>query len=317
MLEIYVAQDKTGDFVTITEAVNSVPYGTTATIFIAAGVYCEKIFCEKKNLILIGAGTDQTVLTWNDGGKQPHCDGRKKGTFRSYSIFLGGEHITVKNLTISNTAGDGRIVGQAIAAYVDADTAYFENVHLLGRQDTLFCAPLPLQEREENGFLGPRHLTARKATAQYYKNCFISGDVDFIFGGADAVFDTCEIFSYNRDSAVNGYVAAPCTPAQGIGFIFINCHFTSNCPPHSVYLARPWRSLAKAAFLNCCLDAHIHSQGFAGWGDVLKAEPETTFVECESSGAGACSARVAWAAACVDKAALLANIKHIKKAVLL
>ncbi len=125
-------------------------------------------------------------------------DGSKRGTFRSYTAFFGGGRVCVKNMTIKNSAGDGRVVGQAVAVYADADLCLFENVELTGCQDTLFCAPLPVSARQKNGFMGPRLLTKRRLTKQYYKNCHITGDVDFIFGGADAVFDDCEIICNDR-----------------------------------------------------------------------------------------------------------------------
>jgi pectinesterase len=89
-------------------------------------------------------------------------------------------------------------VGQAVAVYADADVCLFENVEMNGCQDTLFCAPLPRAERQKNGFMGPRVMTERRLTRQYYKNCIITGDVDFIFGGADAVFDDCRILCNDR-----------------------------------------------------------------------------------------------------------------------
>ena len=108
----------------------------------------------------------------------------------------------------------------------------FENVKMTGCQDTLFCAPLPVSARQQNGFMGPRMMTERRLTRQYYKNCEITGDVDFIFGGADAVFDdcfiTCNDRMYGRSAAgsgqagvdkdqidvseriINGYITAAC-----------------------------------------------------------------------------------------------------------
>ena len=97
----------------------------------------------------------------------------------------------MEDLTIANDAGPGSAVGQAIAAYVDAEKAVFRRVRLLGNQDTLFCAPLPEAEREKDGFLGPRKFAPRRPSAQYYQSCEIAGDIDFIFGGADALFEQC------------------------------------------------------------------------------------------------------------------------------
>lgn len=86
----------------------------------------------------------------------------------------------MRDLTIENDAGPGAKVGQAVAAYVDCAHTLFENVRLLGNQDTLFCAPLPEKEREKDGFLGPGRFAPRRPTAQYYRHCEIAGDIDFI-----------------------------------------------------------------------------------------------------------------------------------------
>ena len=167
MLTINVAPDGSGQFTTISEAVLAVPYDCPAVIRIAPGIYREKLVCEKKDITLAGAGMDATRLVWNDGGKLPHPDGRPTHTFRSYTAFFGGGSVTVEDLTIANDAGPGSAVGQAIAAYVDAEKAVFRRVRLLGNQDTLFCAPLPEAEREKDGFLGPRKFASRRPSAQY------------------------------------------------------------------------------------------------------------------------------------------------------
>ena len=155
VLKITVQRDGTGDFTTISEAVQAVPYECEAEIEIGPGIYREKLVCEKQNITLRGAGADQTRVVWGDGGKLPHPDGRPTHTFRSYTAFFSGENLTVEDLTIENDAGPGAQVGQAVAAYVDSARAVFRRVKLLGNQDTLFCAPLPEKEREKDGFLGP------------------------------------------------------------------------------------------------------------------------------------------------------------------
>jgi len=300
MLEIHVGKTE-GDYHTIQEAVDAVPYDTAAVIHIASGIYEEKVFCEKKDITLSGDGSDNTVITWHEGALDIHPDGAKRGTFRTPTLFLGGEKAVIKNLTIKNTAGDGRIAGQALALYADSDKVFAENVVLDAHQDTLFAAPLPFAERQKNGFLGPRMLTPRKMTRQYYKNCCIIGDVDFIFGGADAVFEGCEVINRDREHAimedgsdksdkdqigktdtfVNGYVTAPCGLKEGIGFIFVDCfiHGQKGCGKETVFLGRPWREEAKASFINCRYDESISPYRFSGWGGITKDEPETTFAE--------------------------------------
>ena len=183
MLTITVAQDGSGDFASIAEAVLAVPYEEEALVQVGPGLYREKLICEKRCITLRGAGADRTRLVWGDGGKLPHKDGRPTHTFRSYTAFFSGGTLCVEDMTIENDAGPGAQAGQAVAAYVDSARAVFRRVKLLGNQDTLFCAPLPEKEREKDGFLGPRGLAPRRPTAQYYTECEIAGDIDFIFGG--------------------------------------------------------------------------------------------------------------------------------------
>ena len=166
MLTITVAQDGSGDFSTISEAVLAVPYELEAEVRIGPGSYREKLICEKRRITLRGAGAEATRLVWADGGRLPPPDGRPTHTFRSYTAFFSGEWVTVEDMPIENAAGPGSEVGQAVAAYVDSQQAVFRRVRLLGNQDTLFCAPLPETEREKDGFLGPRKLAPRRPSAR-------------------------------------------------------------------------------------------------------------------------------------------------------
>ena len=302
-----------GDYSTIQEAIEAVPFEESASILIGEGVFREKLFCEKKDIIFVGAGIDRTVIDYDDYANEVMEDGTKRGTFRSYTAFFGGKRVTVRDMTIRNSAGDGRVVGQALAVYADADICFFENVELNGCQDTLFCAPLPRAERQKNGFKGPRSMTDRRLTMQYYKNCIITGDVDFIFGGADAVFDNCTItcndrihspesvrgsFEDKSDAAgaaggldkdqidvterpVNGYITAACGRREDLGFVFRNCTVTgaAGCEMGSVFLGRPWREEARTVFLNCSCDAAIAPERFSGWGGITRDEPDTFYGE--------------------------------------
>ncbi len=295
-MELYVKKQG-GDYSTITEAINAVPYEEEAIIHIGEGIFREKLFCEKRDITFIGEGEGSTIIEYGDGAFDEMEDGTKRGTFRSYTAFFGGKKCVVKNLTIKNTAGPGEIKGQAIAVYADAERCFFENVRMLGCQDTLFCAPLPVNERQKNGFFGPRAFTPRIKTKQYYKNCEIHGDVDFIFGGADAVFDDCIIQCNNRykdekaggavkdgstaERRINGYITAASGLKDGLGFVFRNCTIKGEegCRKASVFLGRPWREEAKTVFLNCRMDETIAPERFSGWGTVDKDEPDTFYGE--------------------------------------
>ena len=287
MLTITVARDGSGDFATIGEAVLAVPYDLPAEILIGPGTYREKLVCEKQTITLKGAGMGKTRLVWGDGGKLPHGDGRPTHTFRSWTAFFSGGLVTVEDMTIEIDAGPGSQAGPAIAAYVDSQRAIFRRVRLLGSQNTLFCAPLPDKEREKDGFLGPRVFAPRRPSAQYYQGCEIAGDIDFIFGGADALFEQCILRSVDNDTvACRGYVTAPSTAPDGLGFVFWDCDFVSDCPAGSVYLGRPWRPSGKTAVLECRLGKHIAPAGFCAWNGRSDWD-KSTFAEEGNTGPGA------------------------------
>lgn len=262
---------------------------TNIVIEIAPGTYKEKLVITTPNLTLKGIAdnADNTILTYNDYALAIHDDGIKYGTFRSYSVFIDADNVTFMNLTIENSSGSGTKVGQAVALYADGNNLCFENCRLLGHQDTLFTAPLPPCAYEINGFRGPKEFAPRRDGRHLYKGCYICGDVDFIFGSASAYFEDCEIFSLKRDSEICGYITAPSTPeGNEIGYIFNNCRFTSDCPPGSVYLGRPWRDFAKVVIMNSFLDSHIHKEGWHDWNKP-HSHATTFFAEYNNNGPGA------------------------------
>ena len=291
-----VGKNGTGNFETITEAVESIPADAdAAVIWIKNGIYREKLFVRRKNLLLIGESRENTILTWQDGAYFPHPDGGKFGTFRSYTAYLGGGKIGVKNMTVRNTAGCDDIAGQSIAVYADAEFARFENVSFESRQDTLFLAPLPAAPRTPGSFVGPGDGFPRRACRDYLENCRIVGDVDFIFGGAEAAFSHCTIISLNRGKKVNGYITAASTPdSQKFGFLFERCELLSDCSANTVYLGRPWRKSAQVSFLDCRMGNHIKNDGWVLWTLDSGEEKTVRFSEYACTGEGASGKRPAW-----------------------
>ena len=259
MMRIIVSKDNKGDYSSIQEALNAIPYDEKGELIIKEGVYNEKLFSDKRDLTIKGEGN--VVITHGDGAREILSDGRKRGTFRTYTAFFSGKKLRLENLTIENSAGSGKKVGQALALYLGAEESVLEDVVLKGYQDTLFLSPLPDSEREERGFYGPRYLCKRKKTSLTYLGGRIEGSVDFIFGGGDAFFKETEIVSVEE-----GYVTAPSGKKDWDGMVFDSCRFTSTFPEkESVYLMRPWRDEGKAIFRNCTFGAHINTKGFSPW----------------------------------------------------
>lgn len=301
-----VATDGSGDYTTIQAAIDAIPDYPEAKweIRIKSGVYVEKLDIEKPMVHLIGEGAEQTVITYDDYALKTFPNGELYHTFHSYTVFVGSDDFTAEGLSFVNSAGPGKVVGQALAIYVDGDRAAFRNCRFIGHQDTIFTGPLPEQPLDRSFFGGPRDGAERRKLRQYYESCYIEGDVDFIFGSATAVFKDCEIFSKVRVSGadqvqeeVQGYVTAASTPEDvKYGYVFIDCDLTSNAPPESVYLGRPWRNYAKVCFLKCWIGAHVKQEGWHNWNKT-DAESTVVFAEYNSSGPGKAQAggRVPWA----------------------
>lgn len=241
-------------------------------VLVAPGEYRERVEIHRPYVTLVGETADSVRIVGSLGAKMPSGDGSgidgKLGTFRTYTVLVDADDVRLENLTIVNDAGDGREVGQAIALYADGDRLVVDACCITGRQDTLFLGPLPPREVKPGGFIGPKQFAPRRVGRQYFRRCRIEGDVDFIFGGACAYFEGCEIRSLSRNMDVNGYVTAASTPeGEPYGFVFHGCSFTAaqDVAPDSVYLGRPWREWAQTVLIDCWLGQHIKREGWWDW----------------------------------------------------
>lgn len=281
---ITVAKDNSGDFNSIQQAVDSIPAGTPETIYIKKGIYKERVEVRKNNISFVGESTDDTIITESYYARMIMPDGSKRGTFRSYTFFVYADNFTATNLTFENAAGFGDEFGQAIAVYAEGDNITFRNCKILGHQDTLFTGPLPMKEKQPGGFTGPTIDGTRRVVHQLYEDCYIAGEIDFIFGSATAYFKNCTLFALNRNQEINAYYTAPSTyEGQAFGYVFESCTFTGNCPPKSVALSRPWRIHAKTVLLNCSYSDQIIDEGFTDWN---KPESHETVYYAEYNGHG-------------------------------
>lgn len=276
--DFVVAQDGSGNFTTVQEALNAVPdfRKVTTTIFIKNGIYKEKLnLSPSKHMVtLIGESVSKTILTYDDWAQKKNFFGEEKGTSGSSSFYVYGPQFTAQNITFQNTAGP---VGQAVALFVAGDKARFINCRMLGFQDTLY--------------------TYGYASRQYYYKCYIEGTVDFIFGSSTAVFEDCEIFCKKA-----GYVTAASTPdSTKYGYVFFNTRIYGDAPEGSFYLGRPWRPYAKTVFINCDLGKQIKPEGWHNWNKP-DAEKTSFYAEYQSKGAGSNSdARVKWSHQLTEK----------------
>ena len=280
---IVVSRDGTGNFRTLQEAIESARafMDYTVTIYVKNGVYKEKVIVPSwvENIDIIGEDRDKTIITYDD-----HANINKMGTFRTYTVKVEGSDITFKNLTIENNAAQ---LGQAVALHTEGDRLKFINCRILGNQDTIY--------------------TGAKFTRLYFKDCYIDGTTDFIFGPSTALFEDCIIHSKR-----NSYVTAASTPKEAkYGYVFKHCKLTAEPGVDKVYLGRPWRPYAYTLFIECELGKHIVLAGWHNWGKQSNEET-ARYMEYKTTGEGAnASERVAWSKQLIKKEAEAVTVDAI------
>ena len=250
---------------TVQAAINAAPAGTAqkrTRILIKPGTYAEqiKVQKDKRFISLIGQGArpEDVVLTFNLSAKSTIPGGAAVGTGGSSSTSISANDFVAENLTFANSTPPK--IAQAVAIRPQADRLAFKNCRFIGFQDTLY----PCVGR------------------QYYKDCFITGTVDFIFGDATAVFDHCTINSSDR-----GYLTAPSTGEKTKhGFVFLDCTLTATDAaakqPSGVYLGRPWRPFGAVTFVRCKMGPHIYATGWDNWRNAAN-EATARFAEFGST----------------------------------
>lgn len=233
-------------------------------------------------LSLIGESKENTIITYDDFFNKINLG--RNSTFYTPTLTVEAADFFGSNLTIQNTAGS---VGQAIALSVVANNAMITNCNILGNQDTLF--------------------TSGEGNKNYFKDCFISGTTDFIFGSATVLFENCVLYSKS-----NSFITAASTP-KGIefGFVFLNCKLTADATVTEEYLGRPWRIFAKTVFINCEMGKHIKAEAWSNWSKVA-AEQTVFYAEYSCFGEGyKPKERVKWAQQLSKEEAKKYTIKNI------
>ncbi|MBO0356861.1 T9SS type A sorting domain-containing protein [Hymenobacter sp. BT186] len=252
--DVVVAKDGTGNYTTVQAAINAAPTGRTAlyTIFIKNGKYREKITVpsNKPFLQLVGESVANTILTYGDGASDPLPGGGTVGTQNSASFTVNAPDFSALNITFVNSYGDGT---QAVAVLLNADRAAFKNCRFLGNQDTLYT----------KGSGTPRH---------YFRDCYIDGNVDFIFGSSVALFENCVVYAKARTTAGSSFITAANTPpGQAYGYVFKKTKLPANTGGTLYFLGRPWQNSTgssplannKTVFINSTMGAGLIQP--AGW----------------------------------------------------
>ncbi|WP_211116359.1 pectinesterase family protein [Glycomyces buryatensis] len=233
---VYVDAAGKGDFTTVQAAVDAATAGTT--VVLAAGEYRERVTVPSSlaDLTFIGATDDpeDVVIVYDLAAGSPDPDdpdGGTVGTSGSTTVQLNGPGFTARCVTFANDwlrADHPEVTGtQAVACKVQGDRSAFYRCRFLGHQDTLYA----------------NSPSGSSVARQYYRQCHIEGDVDFIFGRGTAVFDRCEIHMLDRDVSFTpkGMPFAPSTSrAFDHGYLASECRFTSGAEDGAYKLSRPW-----------------------------------------------------------------------------
>ena len=288
---LVVSRDGTGQFRTIGEAVEVcrafMEYHKV--IYVKNGVYKEKLVIPSwlTNIEVCGESAEKTIITYDDHANiRLTATNLPMGTFRTYTVKVEGSDITFKNITIENNAAK---LGQAVALHTEGDRLLFVGCRLLGNQDTVY--------------------TGVGGTRLYFKDCYIEGTTDFIFGPSTAWFEDCTILS-----KANSYVTAASTPKDvAYGYVFNNCRLTAAEGVTKVYLGRPWRPYAYTLFMNCELGPHIVPQGWHNWGKTTN-EQTARYLEYGNTGEGAnVSGRAPWSKQLTKKDAAQVTLDNVFK----
>lgn len=260
---LVVARDGTGQFRTIADAIEVcrafMEYHKV--IYVKKGTYKEKLVIPQwlTNIEICGEDRDETVITYDDHANIIYpATGKGMGTFRTYTLKIQGSRITLKDITIENNAAR---LGQAVALHTEGDQLTFINCRFLGHQDTIY--------------------TGNARSRLYFKNCYIEGTTDFIFGPSTAWFEHCDIFC-----KADSYITAASTPQDvPYGYVFNNCRITVDTNVTKVYLGRPWRDYGYTLFMNCELPKQIHPEGWHHWQK--EREKTARYLEYNNHGEGA------------------------------
>ncbi|XP_041006327.1 probable pectinesterase 53 isoform X1 [Juglans microcarpa x Juglans regia] len=273
-----------GDFTSIQDAIDSLPFINLVRVVIKvhAGVYTEKVnIPQLKSYITIeGAGADKTIVQWGDTAQTPGPRGQPMGTYASATFAVNSPYFFAKNITFKNTTpvpAPGAIGKQAVALRISADTASFVGCRFLGAQDTLY------------DHVG-RH---------YYKDCYIEGSVDFIFGNGLSLFEGCHVHAIAQNMGA--------LTAQGrssllddTGFSFVNCKVTGS---GALFLGRAWGPFSRVVFAYTYMDNIIIPKGWYNWGDPNR-EMTVFYGQYKCTGPGASFAgRVSWSRELTDEEA--------------
>ncbi|CEG68534.1 hypothetical protein RMATCC62417_04778 [Rhizopus microsporus] len=261
----------------ISKAIASLPNNAESyTVLIAPGTYTEQFTITRSNLVL--KPTSGIVTIQYASG---HDTSSKTGsTADSAVLTIKGKNVMLQDIVIANTFKQGRVAN--VALHIDAPQAYFKNVKIYGFQDTLLI---------------------NRSGSAYFKNCWIEGSVDFIWGFGTGYFDKCIIASNQKGTSVTAHGRD--TPNGPGGFYFNHCVFKATVPsgplsktynpsmaftspaqfPDTCFFARPWGKYSRVIIMNSDIGSYIKPAGWSGWSDANPNTANVVYGEYKNFGA--------------------------------
>jgi len=252
--DLVVAKDGSGKYSTINQALKDIPKNGNKTfvLYIKEGVYEEKVQFNSSmtHLFMIGDGPTKTKIT----GHLNFIDGTN--TYQTATVAVQADNFMAKDVGFENSAGAEK--HQAVALRVSADKAIFYNCQMDGYQDTLYA----------------------HTYRQFYRDCVISGTIDFVFGDSAAVFQGCTLVVRKPMDNQQNIVTAQGRKdvRQPTGLVLQNCTFTADPAYYPVrktlksYLGRPWKEYSRTIIMESYLDDLIQPQGWLPWNETFALE---------------------------------------------
>ncbi len=266
---VHVSADRPGAYRTVQAAIDGLAI-TGGTILVAPGTYREKLTIRSNGIRLRGTGRSphDVVLVFGD------ASATVGGTLKSATLTVSGDGFHATNLTVQNDywLDQTHPPSQAVALALTGDRAVVRKVRLLGHQDTLYANR------------GPN----KRPTRQYFRDCYIEGHVDFIFGDALAYFDRCHLHGLAHETVWYTAQSRNAPDDDGSAYVFDRSRFTAEPAARNVALGRAWRPYARVILLNARLDAPIIPAGWTEWTAGKTHTLDTAyFAEYRSTGPGA------------------------------
>ncbi|RWR81761.1 putative pectinesterase 53 [Cinnamomum micranthum f. kanehirae] len=273
-----------GDFVSIQRAIDSIPEVNLCRVIISIGpgAYKEKVEipATKAYISMEGAGAEKTVIEWDDTADRIGPKGRPLGTFGSATVAVNSPYFIAKNITFKVSVDDDVDVEHCTIAALRSIGKASSGTEDICRHCSICGVQVPWS---------PRH-TLRPHGRHYFKECYIEGSIDFVFGDGLSLYDGCHLHAIT-----NSYGALTAQKRESMleesGFSFINCRVTGS---GALYLGRAWGTFSRVVFAYTYMDKIITPRGWYNWGDKNR-EMTVFYGQYKCSGPGAeFGGRVSW-----------------------